>query len=195
MNHIHHKRKKNRFGFTLIETLVVVAAVLTIFLILLAIFVEHLKLSRIVSTIAELQNNRTVTALNLEDAVHSANSFVSSAVVNGTVYTSDKDTLVLRLLSIDGDGATIAGEYDYIALEQDSVDSTLLVLNQDADALSSRLDIVDKVVSINVENLSFSYNGLPASATNVLIQARFTKEAFGKSKFIELSQYLILKNL
>ncbi|HJV33078.1 MAG TPA: hypothetical protein VJ694_03560, partial [Patescibacteria group bacterium] len=116
-------------GVTTLELAVSLAVASVIFTILGAIFIAQGRYFAIEDAIAETQYD----AFQILDTVGlyalSASSVLSSATVNGTVYSTGTSTVVLALPSIDADGAVLVNTYDYVALGVSAADPTKFVLD------------------------------------------------------------------
>ena len=184
----------NQKGFTLLESLVSVSLVVIISLVLMGLFIGHVRISRLVSSNADLLNQRTLLEQDFDRFIHLATRVVDNAVVNGTSYTSDVDTLVLEIPSVDGAGFVIENEFDYLAYYLDPSDPASLKVTFQPGPSSFRLNI-DKSLGNSVESVEFFYNTpLPLSAGMINVKVNLQTPIFGKKRIIYLNTLMHLRN-
>lgn len=168
-------------GVTTLELAVSLAVASVIFTILGAIFIAQGRYFAIEDAIAETQYD----AFQILDTVGlyalSASSVLSSATVNGTVYSTGTSTVVLALPSIDADGAVLVNTYDYVALGVSAADPTKFVLDIDAGTNSQRVSATRYPASL-VDKLIFRYNAVdPTAATAIELYVRTKDVARGQT--------------
>lgn len=184
----------NQKGVTLLEALVSVSLVVIISLVLMGLFIGHVRISRLVSSNADLLNQRTQLEQDFDRFIHLATRVVDNAIVNGTSYTSDIDTLVLEIPSVDSSGFVIENAFDYLAYYLDPSDPSSLKVTFAPGAASFRLNI-DKSLGTSVDSVQFFYDTpLPLSATKISVKVNLQQPIFGKMRIIYLNTLMHLRN-
>lgn len=181
-------------GITILESLVTVSLIVIISLVLMGLFIGHVRLSRMLSSNADLLNQRTSLEQEFERFVHLASRVESSATIGDTVYTTSAQVLVLEIPSISSEGFVISDQFDHVAYFLDPLDSSRIMLRFDPSSQSSRIAI-KKLISDSVDNLNFSYDtAAPEDANLVTINIDLEKALFGNARIISLNTILFLRN-
>lgn len=164
----------SRRGFTLIETVIVVAFSVCVIIALVLLMYMFTKSVTYEQAIATSSGSATLVMRELELYTLPANAFVLSRTFPGNAtYTSTTTSLVLELPSIDASGYVIANTYDYVAFYATGTKAYRVI---DKNALSSRTTGT-KVLSSNISSLTFTYNNSVisnATTTTVDVQTQTT---------------------
>lgn len=148
---------KNTRGWSLIEVLIVmtVAAVAGGLIINLMVSSNRIFFDQSAHINQGLSINQT--ELELTSLIKSSAGAAAQYPVSGTAqYTSDSDTLVIKLPAISSNGDVIESVYDYAVLEADSDNPAILRKQVFKDGQSFR-NPENKVLSINLKTLSFAF--------------------------------------
>jgi len=184
----------DRRGITLLEALVSVSLVTIISLVLMGLFIGHVRISRLVSANADLLNQRTQLEQDFDRFIHLATRVVDSAIVNGTSYTSGLDTLVLEIPSIDGSGFVIADQFDQLAYYLDPADPSSLKVTFQPGGASSRLNVT-KSLGNSVDSVQYFYDSpSPVNASLINVKVNLQQPIFGKKRIIYLNTLMHLRN-
>lgn len=181
-------------GFTIAEILVVIGlfALLSVFIV--GIYFSHDGLYH--SQSAEINAVGTARGIldDMTDAVRESAAVASFYVYGGQTYSSDIDTLVLRLPAVDASGNPIPAVYDYAIYYIDSADPTKFRKVLDANPLSSRRE-EDRLLSDYLDAVSFVYNNSPVETANKVTINLTTSDASRlNTRNITLTQEAFLRN-
>ena len=184
-------RKNAQVGFTLIETIVAIAIMTIVLAALLVLITNFYKVFNAQQSTARVSGSATIAGNELQAKITQATQIVSSSTISGTLYTTDSDTLVLELPSINGSGAVIAGTYDYAVFY---VSSGALYERVQPNGASSRPTIY-KQLSNSISSASFTYNnGDVTQANKVDIDILMQLNAGRTTSTHRLKQTLYLRN-
>ena len=148
-------------GFTLIETLIAISILVVASIIIGSLFVSHSKLYVMQEQAGSMKIQKTLFAKHLQEKGGAAKSVIASRTFSSIPRTSSTSTVIFQIPAIDASGDIISGTYDYIVFY---CESDNLFMETDADALSNRKDIKQKVAG-KVDSVTFRYdNSVPASA-------------------------------
>jgi prepilin-type N-terminal cleavage/methylation domain-containing protein len=166
-------------GFTLLELVIAIGILSIISLILATIIIRfgiHYQKQQ-----AEVQanlSNRFVLD-EISTRIRESRAIADQITTGGQTYTTGATTLVLKPLSIDADGNTIAGTYDYIIFYQNSTKLNKKVVPD----TSSKRPAVNQVLTANLKQITLTYdNPTPASANSVTIDLRTEETLGGQTK-------------
>ena len=105
---------------------------------------------------------KTMFAKHLGETGGAAVVVSPAKTIGGTPYASTSSTVIFKLPGLDASGDIINGVYDYVVFYRDA---DALFMETDADALSQRKDIKQKVAG-EVDNIIFKYDtASPANAS------------------------------
>jgi len=176
-------------GFTLLELVISIAILAIISLTLTTIIIRYgIHYQKQQTEVQANLSNRFVLD-EISTRIRESRTIADQTTVDGQIYTTGANTLVLKALSIDANGNTIAETFDYIIFYQDSTQTTKFIKKVAPNALSKRLS-VNQVLTANLKQITFTYdNPTPSSANSVTIDLRTeetsggqTKEAQGQAK-------------
>lgn len=183
--------KKTQTGFTLIETIVAIAIMTIVLAALLLLLTNFYKVFHVQQSTARVAGSATIAGNELQAKITQATQIVVSSTISSTLYTTDSDTLVLQLPSINGSGAIIASTYDYAVFY---ISSGALYLRVQPNGASSRPTIY-KQLSDSISTTSFTYNnGDVTQATKVDIDIMMQLTAGKTTTIHRLKQTLYLRN-
>ena len=164
---------KQQRGFTIIELVIVIALCLVLMSGLLALLDWHNK----VFVLEQATVRATSSVRNVMNAmtryVTQGATIEASRTMSGTLYTTDGDTVVVKIPSIDASGNVIAGTFDYFVYYLSSGSVYQLI---EAGAGSVR-NAGSKVLGESIDLFTLTYNNAdPAIAGSVAVdvQARVT---------------------
>lgn len=144
-----------RQGFTLFETLIVVAIFLVVGVLLVSILVNN-------TGLYNSQSSLVTSGLNINDAMREIDTNIrqASSIAIGypeiaPTYTTSNITLVLKIPSFNASGI-INNTFDYVVLTQDTAKNNLLWEYVFPDILSER-ESQNKVLTNILESVNFIY--------------------------------------
>jgi hypothetical protein len=156
-------------GFTLLETVAVIGIMIMLLLVVDRIFLVNE--DYMAKTLARIDNdNGAVIAIGrLGELSRGATAILTSETINGTLYTTSPDVLVLQIPTLDGSGNIVANSSDYVAFYRNPIDSTQIYTDTAVAAGSARQS-GKKLLTDDNALLTFSYNNpLPSNATRVSV--------------------------
>lgn len=181
-------------GFSYIEVVVIIAIIAMLSIVLMDVFISHGELFNTTMANVDLQMQRARTLERLGSMTRVASSVQFSQTIDGVLYTTSDDTLVLGLPSIDATGAVIDNAFDYAALYLDAVHPNELRLVIGANAASSRTPVT-QLLSDKVAGLTFQYDRfLPEESETVFVQAVFSTTSSGTDESVDVSGVFNLGN-
>lgn len=104
-------------GFTVIETLIAIGLSISIGLVISQTFFDGWQSQLTQEAYSELQRASRFTVDEISEQVWNASTVISATTLNSTTYTSDADTLVLRLSPLDGSNNILTGD-DFIIIDK-----------------------------------------------------------------------------
>lgn len=179
-------------GFTLIEMLVVVFLTSVILLGLFSLYEWHGKMYSYQQAVVRVTQSSRNTMQTLSTYVSQSYQVATSTVVQGVTYTSDADSLVLFLPSIDSTGNVVAGKTDTAVFYSSGTDA---FVSFQPDVASSRTAIAKKQLSDSLQSLTFTYNN--ASTTQVTqVTAAVTNRVQVRTQLVKsaITEGFYLKN-
>lgn len=181
-------------GFTIAEIVVVVGlfALLSVFIV--GVYISHNQL--FYSQSAEINAVGTARAVmdDLTDNIREAREVATSYIHNLVTYTSDSDTLVLRLPAIDSSGNPIAAAFDYVIYYIDAADATRLRKIVSVNPLSSRR-AEEKLLTDYLNSIALTYNNSPMeTATRVTINLVTQDSVRLNTRTITITEEVFLRN-
>jgi len=154
-------------GISLMEIIATIGVMAMVLLMVNEIFVSGYETFVRQSARVDNEVGALLSARAINDATRGATTVLASQTINGTLYTSDTDTLVLQVPAIDASDAILDGLYDLIAIYRDGTDPTLVKTDIEPATGSVRLS-GQKTITANNESLTFRYNAAdPADATRI----------------------------
>ncbi len=184
--------KSNKQGFTLIETVVVVAIFIILSLALSNLYVNYYQSYYSQQAIIKVASSCSAAANEMQNAALQADQIVASHTFSGIVYSSGQNVLVLEIPSIDSSGNIVSGKYDYMVFY---ATGTLLYKLVQADAASSRMS-GQKQLSSTLSTITFVYNnGDLSQADKIDIDINMQAVAGRQTIPYHIHQEIYLRNL
>ncbi len=152
-------------GFTLIETVFVVAISVSMMVALGYLIYNFNGTSAYEQTLAQSFGSASSVMKEIESFALPADAVLQSYTFSGVTYTSTSTTLVLEIPSIDSSGNVIASVYDYAAFY--AVGTTTVYRLLEANAASSRASGTRKLSS-TVHALTFTYDNTDFTKVSIV---------------------------
>jgi len=183
--------KYRQRGFTLIETVIVIALSASMFGVLsLLVRSFYVSYSYEQSAAISAESARSVIK-EVESLTLVADKVLSSHVFSSATYDSSSNSLVLEIPSIDSSGAIVSGSYDYAAFYLQDTNAYRIL---EANAASSRASGTKKL-SDTISSLTFSYNNADfALADAVTVDVQTLVQSRGQGSADHRSEQLYLRN-
>jgi prepilin-type N-terminal cleavage/methylation domain-containing protein len=178
-------------GFTLLETVIVVAISSIAMLALVNLFFTFNSIYGYQQTFIATAGSASSSMNAFETYVTQADQVLAAHSFSGTTYTSTTTSLVLELPSVDSSGNTVTAAKDYVVLYASSTQLYVLVA---ADAQSTRTS-GRKTLSGTLSSLTLTYsNANFTQVTNVSVDM-LTRGTY-KNQTIQsrLTEQLYLRN-
>jgi len=184
-------RQKER-GFSIIEAIFASAILIFVLGAFVVLYTNFSKFYNRQQAEINIGNSARESVKELQSSILQADQIAASHTFSGTTYSTDQDTLVLEIPSIDGSGNIVSGKYDYIAFYLTGNNLYRLI---DADAASSRSSGQNKI-SDAVSALTFTYNNPNLTlASKVDVNLQMQTISGGQTIFYNLNQKIYLRNL
>lgn len=150
-NHFHHKRNR---GFTLIETVIVIALSVSTMVALGLLIYNFNRMSAYEQTSSQSSGSASALIREVESLAFPADAVLQMHMFSSATYSSSPTVLVLEIPSINSSGNVIANTFDYTVFYVVGTNAYRLL---EADTLSTRVSGT-KLLSSTVSALIFSYN-------------------------------------
>lgn len=173
---------KKTAGFSLLETIIYIFIGVLIIIVISEIFINQSNLGQKRTSQSDLERSAGSGIETIKTAVQGASTVVLSRSFSGTAYTSDEDTLILEIPSVDGSGNLVSGSFDYVVFFLDSSDSTLLKATTDSAAGSARPENT-RIISSFVSSVEFRYNKVSPSDSTAIEATITTAKTLGTESF------------
>jgi prepilin-type N-terminal cleavage/methylation domain-containing protein len=164
-------RSTSSSGFTLIEVIITIAAFAVLMLVILNLFDwQGSNYRQQVAVIRSTSSSRKVMQ-TIEPLVMSSHRILASYTVNGTLYISDSDTIVLQLPSYDSSDNTIANTWDYAAIYLSGAELWVTI---EADGASERESGTNRITDL-LTSFSVTYSNVDFTQVrwaNVTLQSQ-----------------------
>ncbi|OGI26294.1 MAG: hypothetical protein A3J76_04680 [Candidatus Moranbacteria bacterium RBG_13_45_13] len=179
-------------GITFAEAIISVAILIIILLALVYLYNNYTKVYNYQQAVMNLSGSARAAANELQNTALQADEIVASHNFSGTTYSSDQDTLVLEIPSVDNQGNIVDDKYDYVVFYLTGRNLYKLV---QADAASSRPSELKQLCD-SVEAVAFTYNNADLSLANK-IDADIEMQTITRRQTVlyNLSQDIYLRNL
>lgn len=142
---------------SLADTLISIFIFTLIITSIFGIFITYKNIYTIQISYNELSANSTIAMKNISTNIRGGLQVIETKNINGTDYSTDYDTLILKLAAIDGDQNIIADTYDYFVYFRDPANSALLKYDIEPNVSSSRVAGIN-LEAEHVDILVFNYN-------------------------------------
>lgn len=149
----YHFRKSGK-GFTLIETVIVVALTVIMMVAISSLIYMFNKIASFERASSQSSTSASSIMREMESLVLPARAVLQTHMFSTGTYASGSVVLVLEIPSIDSSGVVIAATYDYAVFY---VVGTSAYRRLEANAASSRFTQT-KLLSSSVDSLSFAFD-------------------------------------
>lgn len=178
-------------GFTLIETLIVIAIGLAMLTALASLIESFYRTAAYQVASEHVSGSASATMREMESLIPSADAVLASYTFPDATYTSSSTVLVLKLPSIDSTGTVITNAYDYAAIYRIGNSAYSQI---EASANSARPSGTT-LLSAYVQSLTFTYNSAdPSTATAVTVDLKTETSAGSNTLTDHRNEYLGLRN-
>lgn len=186
------KKKPNKRGFSIIEAIFASAILIFVLGAFAVLYINFSKFYNRQQAEINIGNSAREAVKELQSAVLQADQIAASHTFSGTAYSTDQDTLVLEIPSVDGSGDIVSGKHDYVVFYLTGNNLYRLI---DADAASNRSSGQNQI-SDAVSALTFTYNNPNlALATKIDVGLQLQTIAGGQTISYNLNQKIYLRNL
>lgn len=173
---------KKTKGLSLLETVIYIFIGVLVIIVISEIFVNQSTLGQKRTSQSDLERSAGAGIETIKTAIQGASTVVPSRTFSGTAYTSDEDTLILEIPSVDGSGNLVSGSYDYMVFFLDPSDSALLKATTDSAAGSARPENT-RIISSFVSSVEFRYNKVSAADSTAIDATITTAKTLGTESF------------
>lgn len=181
----------NKKGMTLIEVVVAIGIFILILFILWHFYFSYYQVFNFQQATSKMAGSASLSANELQSAVLQADKVIASRTISGNVFTTDQDTLILEIPSIDSSGNILSSKYDYVVFY---ANGSNFYKQTEADASSARVSSL-KSLSSMLSNISFTYdNGDPAQVSRIDIDMQMQTTVNHQMTSYELQEKLYLRN-
>jgi len=185
------KNRSNKSGFSFIEAIFASAILAFVLVAFVVVYINFFKFYNRQQAEMKIGDSARNIAKEVQSAALQSNQISSSHNFSGPVYSTDQDTLVLEMPSIDGSGNIISGKYDYVVFYKTGENFYKLT---EADAASSRPSGF-KQLSESVATLIFTYNNSDlAQANKIDTDIQMQSLSGGQNISYHLYQEIYLRN-
>lgn len=182
-------------GFTLIEILVVIGLFALLMLFATGIFLSHNGLYYAQRAEINAVGSARGALDDMTDEIREAIAVETSAVYQSVIYTTDVDTLALRLPAVDASGVPSAGTYDHVIYYIDSANPKYLRKITAPDAASFRRAEDKKLITEHLSSIVFTYNNsTPDQASRININFTTQDTSRLATRAITLTEDVYLRN-
>jgi hypothetical protein len=185
------KKKPRKSGFSFIEAIFASAILVFVLVAFVVLYINFFKFYNRQQAEMKIGDSARNAVKELQNAALQANKIVASHDFSGTIHSTDQDTLVLEIPSIDGSGNVISGKYDYVVFYKTG--ENFYKLTQ-VDAASSRASSLKKL-SESVAVLTFTCNNPDLAIANKIDTDIQMQTSFnGQTISYHLYQEIYLRN-
>lgn len=179
------------FGFTLLEAIVVIAISTVMLIVLVDLYRAYSRMYGYQKAAADTAGSATVIANELQEWVLQSKGILASGIFSGATYTTDSDTLVLSIPSVDSLGNTLTNTYDLVIFYTSGTNVYRIL---SPNAASSRVANT-KTLTTTLASLSFTYNNASIPLANLITtDIRMQSTEGASSAQYQLTQKLYLRN-
>ncbi len=189
-----NRTKGSPAGTTIIDTLVTIFVIGLMLSIMSGMLIVLLRSFYYYNTKADLVAAASRMAQRVSINTNLAFDIEPSRTIGGTPYTTDGDTVVLKLAGINSTGDAIPNTFDYVVFTADSSDATHFLEVTDADVASSRKSGA-KLIGETLDQYVFAYRDAdPASSGDIFFAVTVKKLFRGTPLTHTLHTYAKLRN-
>ncbi len=167
----------------MLETIIYIFIGILIIIVISEIFVNQSTLGQKRTSQSDLEVSASSGIEIIKKAIQEAKTVVLSRSFGGTAYTSDEDTLILEIPSVNGSGDIISGSYDYIVFFIDPSNSTLLKAATES-AVGSARPSATRIISSFVSSVEFRYNKINITDSTAIDSTIITSKTLGGQSFL-----------
>jgi len=193
---------KSKKGFGILEVVITIAILSIISVVIIDVYVKSHNTFEIQKDKASLQTSTRSALDTISTWVKKSSSVVSVYTApDNSIYTTSSASLALKVPSIDTNGNTIAGVYDYVIFLPNQTDSSKLEEFIYSSTGSSRQNI-ERVICQNLKNIEIKYLDSNSSEitenyeASVLLKINLSSEeaTHGETITAELNTQAMLRN-
>lgn len=175
----YHVSYKSGTGFTLVETIIIIALSVTMMIALGLLVFTFNKISSYEQASAQSSGSASAIMREIESLAFPAHAVLQTHTFSGSTRTSSSTVLVLEIPSVDSSGDVIASTYDYAAFYVTGTNAYRLL---EANASSKRVSST-KQLSSTVSALTFAYGSsdftkVSTTTVDVQTQAQVKQDIF-----------------
>jgi len=156
-------------GVSVMETISVIGIMTMILVMVAQMFSSGYNIYFLQGARIDAEVGAVLATRAISEATRGAMEVEASSVINGTTYTSDGDTLVLKLPSVNSSNDIIAGSFDHMAVFIDPSNSKLVKTATQIATNSKRPSGTRLITGSNL-TLAFHYNE-PTITDSTRVQA------------------------
>jgi hypothetical protein len=150
---------------SLADMLITIFILVTIVTLMTGMYLAYIYVYKIQVAYNELITSNNIALDKISNIIKGADKVVDAKNINSVDYTTDYDTLILELPSVDASQNIITGSYDYIVYFRDVADQAKLKYDV-APAGGSSRKAGFQMVGDFVNTLVFNYNNIDYSKVN-----------------------------
>lgn len=161
------KHQRDNQGFTLLETLVVMAVLIITVVVLAEIYLGQSLFFQREQARVEVALATTRALTDLARQAREGFAVVASSTFDSVAYASGSQELILKLPALDAQGQIIAGDFDYVVYYRDQQNPAKL-MKKTAVAPASSRPAAFKSLNDYVSGLNFSYDNVDFSQVKTI---------------------------
>lgn len=183
---------KKTKGFSLVETIIVLALVVIVLYVLVSMFLGYSKTYSYIEAGFEVSGSAATAVEDISSAVRQSSGVLSSRTFSGTNYTTNSTTLVLEVPTVNSSGSIVSSTYDYILFYRSGTDLYRVI---DANGSSARTSGTKKLSNV-VQSITFTYDAVTVTdATKVSIDLETAKAVKEQSYNQRVRNQVYLRNI
>ena len=184
-------KKLQANGFTLIETVIVIALFTMVVLVMYGIFDQHNYIYNYEQGMIAVAGSARTSENDMLTYGLQAHRVLASATVNSNTYFSGTNSLVLQLPSINSNGQTLSNTWDYVAFY---TSGSQLWEQVQADPTSARQSL-SRLLSSSLFSINFTYDNVSyPSVQNVTANITTQNTVHNRTVQDNLIQKIHLRN-
>lgn len=189
------KRKSSSTqGISLVEIIVVIFLIALFSVVLMNVFITHGRLTTAGLKTSEMHLHRVQIERDIKGVIRIATQVMGSQTVGGTLYTTDENTMIFQIPSLDSSGVPIADTFDYAVFHLDPSDPSELFYSREPNPASSR-SVINKLLSNKVDKLNFIFDEEVVENSNrVIVNITLRDTYLDTSKEVKINLQLKLGN-
>lgn len=181
-------------GTSLAESVVTIFLIGVLTSILAGMFILLLRSYYYYSTRSQLIAEASSMIQRIGNNFVSAYGVEPTRAIGVTTYSSDDDSVILKLASIDASGNPISNTFDYLVVSRDPAAPEHLLETTDANAASARSSGT-KLFGEHLADIAVLYkDGSPATSNEVLLAVTVSKMVNGTTLSYTLHTHAKLRN-